>query len=338
MDVRSLLASCIVKTKIHKIYSSIYHNVMPSVTVLAYHRIKNINSDFLYDRELISASTASFEAQIKYIKNNFNVITCKELSDAIYSNKKLPKKSLLITFDDGFDDNYINAYPILKSHNIPAAFFVSSGYIDSQLPYWFDLIYMVYTQQNNEVAYNILISILNSSGCENIFNIHDVFRFMKKIPNTLREDIVSKLMQDLRNNNIEIHTEQSKPMSWSQISEMSNNGFDIGSHTVNHPILATCNTHEMNYELLQSKKTIEKSVGKNIISIAYPNGGVSDYNAETIELAKKAGYKIGFSYITGRNYMNNIEAFDLKRLHVEEFTNLDNFICKLSIPRLFDQT
>lgn len=87
-------------------------------SVLAYH---SINDNWHY----LSISPAELEKQISYLKNNnFTFLT---LSDFNNPKKYLTKRSVLLTFDDGLEDNYLNAVPILKKYNVPAIFFVSPG-------------------------------------------------------------------------------------------------------------------------------------------------------------------------------------------------------------------
>lgn len=92
---------------------------------LMYHRVSDEgnNSD-------ITVSTKNFERQIKYLKKNFNIVPLDELVDANIRHSKIEKSIVAITFDDGFRDNYADAYPILRKHNVPATIFVVTDYID----------------------------------------------------------------------------------------------------------------------------------------------------------------------------------------------------------------
>ncbi|MDH5573450.1 MAG: polysaccharide deacetylase family protein, partial [Gammaproteobacteria bacterium] len=287
MKKKEILANFLIRTRLYKPASFFYSNILSPVTVLAYHRIKNIDSDYVFDKNLISASVDVFEEQVAYVNKYFNPISCEELAYSIRNNKKLPKKSVLITFDDGFDDNYHSAYKILHSYSVPATFFISSGYIDSQLPYWFDWMYMIYENMVGQNMHSDLVKLLTDFGYQHNGVVNEMLYFIRKLDNSKREAIVSGLIDSCEKEGIEIRSEYCKPMTWSQVREMSDNGYDIGSHTVNHPILSTCTEDEMIYELAKSKERIESNIEKEVISVAYPVGSSSAYNNKTVKFAEK---------------------------------------------------
>ncbi len=93
--------------------------------VLMYHRV----SDRINDPD-VTVSDKNFERQMSYLKKNFNVVSLDDMVDRYKQNTKSEKDTVAITFDDGFKDNYTDAYPILKKYNIPATIFIVTGYID----------------------------------------------------------------------------------------------------------------------------------------------------------------------------------------------------------------
>ena len=98
-----------------------------TVSIIAYHRVKDYDENsYAFDKNLINASCEEFEWQIRYIKKYFTPITFSELKDIVESKSDLPKRSIIITFDDGFDDNYNNAFRILNKYSVPATFFIST--------------------------------------------------------------------------------------------------------------------------------------------------------------------------------------------------------------------
>ncbi|WP_242953964.1 polysaccharide deacetylase family protein [Clostridium felsineum] len=101
------------------------------IPVLMYHEIddsKGIN--------LMKVNKEAFKQQMKYLKDNkYNTLTIDEFYDCIVNNKKVPSKSVLITFDDGYEDDYKNVYPILKKYNFHATMFIITGYLDKGTVY-----------------------------------------------------------------------------------------------------------------------------------------------------------------------------------------------------------
>ena len=93
------------------------------VVVLNYHKIDRMNIP-------LSVSPEEFDQQMSYFKTyNFNVIGLDRLYDYLEKGEPLPKKSVVITFDDGYSDNYDNAYPILKKYGFPATIFVITSLV-----------------------------------------------------------------------------------------------------------------------------------------------------------------------------------------------------------------
>lgn len=95
--------------------------------VLTYHSIGIENTPLTVSQDL-------FDVHMSYIKNNYNPISINELVSCIYDGVELPVNAVLVTFDDGYQDNYRNAYPILNKYNIYALIFLATGFIGSKMP------------------------------------------------------------------------------------------------------------------------------------------------------------------------------------------------------------
>ena len=102
------------------------------ISILCYHRVNDRLKDDM------TVSTASLESQIRYLKKHYEVISGKELDSWLAGRSKL-KKAVLITFDDGYEDNYTNALPILEKYECPAVFFVPTGYVGTNRDFEFDI-------------------------------------------------------------------------------------------------------------------------------------------------------------------------------------------------------
>ena len=123
------------------------------LTVLNYHRIDDASrEDFDTFRPNVSATSSEFAAQMDYVSRKYNVISGTELVAFIKGRHQLPAYAAMITFDDGYYDNYANAYPILKAQNLPAIIFLATDFIGSRKPFFWDLIAYCFFHTKKEQA------------------------------------------------------------------------------------------------------------------------------------------------------------------------------------------
>lgn len=306
------------------------------LSVLAYHRVLDFDDSFPFDIELISASCSQFEEQISYLSKYYNVITLEYLVDCIYADSKLPENAVLITFDDGFEDNYRNAFPILKKYGVPATIFISTDFISSDQTLWFDqLSYLVLNVEQDD------LETILSSDFENKIVLTDrrtvleqVMEYVKNIPDTQRRSLLDSLFEKYSFAIRDKHKSLSSTLSWEQVREMDQSVVSFGSHTMSHPILSQLEDTELRTELEKSRLIIETELNHPVDCIAYPVGTRAAFNKKVEGLAMQAGYKLGFSYISGINELPMQQLFDLKRLHVERYTSFPLFKSMLAFPLL----
>lgn len=102
------------------------------VPILMYHYISEPPSDADVYRTDLSVSPAAFREQMAYLKENgYSTIDFYDLSTAIVAHTELPEKPVLLTFDDGYIDNYEEAFPVLEEYGFKGTFFVVTEFIDT---------------------------------------------------------------------------------------------------------------------------------------------------------------------------------------------------------------
>ena len=122
-------------------------------------------------------------------------------------------------------------------------------------------------------------------------------------------------------------------MTWDQIRDAQLKGINIGSHTHTHRVMSALALEEQKIELQISKKLIEEKIGKEVKSVAFPVGGYEHFHAESPGLAKEEGYKLAFSFHTGVNPIQKINAFDIKR--IAPSSSLAVFEAGIKFPSFF---
>lgn len=292
-----------------------------SLLVVTYHRL----SERPDPTDPLKISVSTFENQIKFLKKKYSVISALDLSEAINGVHPLPKRPCLITFDDGWQDNYTLGMPVLRKYNVPALIFVSTNYIGTGKAFWHVRLRSIMLSKDISIAEILdstdctlqseLLERLRVVGQQKIETrgllVNELIENLKKFPVDQIERYVLRLEDNLASRDVR---SDGAMLSWEQISEMSNNGISFGSHTMSHAILTGLGEKEVRDELVASKRVLEHRLGQSILFFAYPNG---DYNEETMCLTRGAGYEAGFTCKPGLN-INMNRLFELKRINMRE--------------------
>jgi peptidoglycan/xylan/chitin deacetylase (PgdA/CDA1 family) len=309
------------------------------VTILAYHRILDVDSEhkFPFDIELVSASIEQFTRQMEYIKAHYQPITFSTLLEYLDRGEKPPRGAAIITFDDGFVDNYHNAFPVLKRLGLPATIFLSTGNIDSQETFWYEkLSFAVMTTDASAISTPTLgsLTIETTPESRRAF-IKCVTLKLKLAPDEVRLTALDELYAQLLPPSGWKDDARSGPMNWDQIKEMSANNIEFGSHSVSHPVLSRVPLAKLTFEVEHSKHRIESELQKPVQVIAYPVGGVEAFDNNVRAAVKKAGYRFGVSYVAGIERPDQWDAFALRRVHVERYVDSHFFKAMLAMPEIF---
>jgi peptidoglycan/xylan/chitin deacetylase (PgdA/CDA1 family) len=285
----------------------------PGVLILMFHKINN-ESDLLP----LTLNVDLFEELILEINENFEIITVDSIGSIIPGNSDpLNTKGLKIalTFDDGYEDNYINAYPILKTHNIPATIYLSTDHIIGRKVFWYEqIIHALLTSEESVIDLSDLGygSHLLDSHVRRKNSILYLNSILKILDENERSKIALNILERSGTKNTFI---PSKMLDWDSIREMSKNGITFGSHTLSHPILSRETRDRVRKEVTMSKQLIENEIHKPVFSFAYPNGTSEDFNDMVIDEVKNAEYINACTTLKGIN-RSDTPLYSLRRLNV----------------------
>lgn len=285
--------------------------------VFNYHRIGDAQ-DTEFDRAVFSCTEEAFEKHVILLKNNFTVINCQQLIALINNQELTQDRYAIITFDDGYADNYIKAFPILKKHDLSGSFYIATDFVGStHIPWWDEIAYLLRNScgQSYSLPYSNEAFFLKKNTIDSI--IQQIMTKAKLLKNCsvleVLDDVREKFpfaLRLLRKENPTLF------MNWSQIKDMQKKGMEIGSHTVSHRILSQLSDEEQFSEILSSKKIIEDKLNCPINSIAYPVGRYHCFTEQTFLLSKKSGYIIGFNNEMEKD-KTVINPFNINRICVD---------------------
>jgi peptidoglycan/xylan/chitin deacetylase (PgdA/CDA1 family) len=259
----------------------------PQVVILLYHRISP-DQDNLFFTEPVSPQ--SFEKQLEDLSRTYELLSLDKLACYIQQRKTLPKKALVITMDDGYKDNYLYAYPILKKYHAPATIFLATGHIGTERLFWYNKVqYIIHATCLVEADVDGLGKFRLQSRENKLKASSIVVERLKRMPEREKNSLVDRLANAL-GVNIPDDLGREFVLSWDEVKEMSSDGIAFGAHTVSHPILTNLPLEQAKWEIAQSKKDIEERLRQPVTAFAYPNGGHRDFNTQIANLVKESGF------------------------------------------------
>lgn len=278
--------------------------------ILNYHRIEDGKSDIPFDDGVFGPDAKRFRVEMEWLKKETHIISEEELIDILYHKKKFNRVCSMVTFDDGYIDNYEIAYPILKELSIPAIFFIPTKCIGERSLGWWDVAaYLVKNTKLEKTRFRdkeLLLSDKKKIIAELIIEL-------KKMEGSRVDGYLNELSESLEVLTPSLEIQGNQLMSWEQIKEVSSNGISIGSHTHDHVILSRQTLGDLRFQVKKSKDILEEQLGRDVKSIAYPVGGYNHFDIETKRISESLGFKLGFSFLTGVNRFDRIDPFDVRR-------------------------
>jgi CelD/BcsL family acetyltransferase involved in cellulose biosynthesis/peptidoglycan/xylan/chitin deacetylase (PgdA/CDA1 family) len=298
----------------------------PVVQIFQYHRV-NDDADPFFG----GLAVDSFGAQMQHIARNFPIVSLDQVAA-----KNLPGGHhyyAAITFDDGYRDNFVCAFPILKQLGIPATIFLATGFVDAdQLP-WYDQVRLAFKLTTRTKF--VVEDRGGPGGC--LTTLSSRLRFMEQTLGWLRamqgaerQSALGKLYDALG-----VPPDLNLPnqmQRWEDVRQMSKHQITFGAHTVTHPVLSKISQPQLKREIAGSKKTIENRLQQPVLHFAYPFGQVQDFNAEAKLAVQDAGFKTAVTTIWGLNDPDD-DPFEFKRFTPWE-TDPAEFKMKLDWFRL----
>lgn len=257
--------------------------------VLAYH---NVIPDRYYDGKLHllhSHRESSFDKHIEVIKQSYEVDT--EIEN---------EKSITITFDDGYKNQYEIASKILDKYNIKGIFFFSGALIESEemflmdkVEYWFS--YVPFGNYGKDIKID-----------REEERIEEKNRFQQEIvPNYSKEEILEKLNGFYPFGKITMPDENYRKLRFSTITvenieEMKKKGHIVAAHSYFHNNLANLSDIKLEEDISKCRDLRERKIYNSDI-FCYPFGGDEDINDKTIESLKKNGFSKALAYTNVKN-------------------------------------
>lgn len=246
------------------------------------------------------ASGGDLLRHMLYVKRHYRVLHLEEALKELYSPSDIQKTSadrrtpLVLTFDDGYHDNYTHAFALARKLQIPITIFLIPGYIESGDYFWWgegkrlvgragvdtvtigDIQYHLQEpEERAQLSQVIDLSLRYASSVSERDATLALFRNLLAVPETVTPEERGQ-----------------RPLTWAEVQEMQASGLvSFGAHTLHHPVLAYLfNRAELQYEVSECRRMLEAHLKCQIRTFAYPVGRQKHIGVEAVKAVKEAGY------------------------------------------------
>jgi len=282
------------------------------VCILGLHRVLSVE-DAPKSHSLggIVLREETFAQMLEYLDRNYSVIPCDALLTEGTGHTDASRPVCLLTFDDGWLDTFTTAYRWLKKFEMPATVFVTTGLIDTLDPHWVEKLARSWKDPGQRAQIrNRIGSILEEPG--HTVGLEEIVEYLKHLASTKREQLLAELISSTGDGQPPLDVD--RMMSWDQVAELSRGGWEIGAHTLTHPLLVYENDATIERELRLAKQTVEARLGKRVRTFAYPNG---NWDERVRQWVIRAGYECAFTTQSGW-HNHGQDPFTIRRILLHE--------------------
>ncbi len=305
------------------------------VKILLYHGVMGRKQERALNAQGLHLLADRFARHVAYLKAHYRIISLEEAIDGLQGLKPLPAYAVVITFDDGYLNNYEHAWPILRRYQVPATFFVTTSFISSRELLWLDeLEYAIHASSQRAITTDLgegpVEFSLVSDRAKDLALVR-LKRALKRMPEENRIQRYREIQQQLDVPAVYREGYFCNPLGWDHVKEMARSELaSVGSHAVHHVNLDALEQGQMREEIVQSKAALEERLGRKAALFAYPGGA---YNEAIKQALVRAGYRCGVTTRHGFN-SRSTDLFELRRNEVGNEGSL--LLLKMAASGVFD--
>jgi peptidoglycan/xylan/chitin deacetylase (PgdA/CDA1 family) len=293
---------------VHRMARFVRHRFAHRALILMYHRVADLPSD----PQMLAVRPQYFADHMAVLRRYATPLRLHELTTRL-AERRLPRRGVVVTFDDGYADNLLSARPLLQRSDVPATVFVTTGRIGSDQEFWWDELDRLVLQPG-ELPASLELDL--GAGyrwtLDQAANYSEQEYHQQRGWTIQRADDPSARQQLYRALYLLLHdidyVERQRVLNtlrrWAgttatgrashrtltapEVTQLADGGLvEIGAHTINHPPLATLACDAQRREIVESKAQLETIIGRPVASFAYPHGS---YSAATVGTLQEVGF------------------------------------------------
>ena len=262
--------------------------------ILTYHRVADPTATPALDPGQVSATPDEFRLQVRHLASRYNPVGLAQVVKAFSSGHSLPRRPVLVTFDDAYRDFGEVAWPILREHGVPATLFVPTAYVGStRRAFWWDRVHRARGGVDDELKAR-LKSLPPDEAAELVDRIAPVGSQRRGSP------------------------KRAPVLDWDELRTLRGQGVELGSHTHTHPALTSASDERIREELRKSSAELEAELGEVPRTICYPYGL---FDRRVLEIAGEEGFQLGFTALDGLTRPGRTDPLQLPRTNITRRTS-----------------
>ncbi len=296
--------------------------------VLMYHRVLTADEQArTASHPALVVDRQTFAMHMSVLKRHFSVLSVEQFAECMERRIPFPDSTCVITFDDGWRDNFTNALPILKEHGLPALVFLPVNYVGQRRLFWQEalthlLLRAIDESRRAPERRQMLARLLAPVGLEGVLELPDSDprpAVVSRIDVLKRHDRASVCaLLDAIATALGVRladlTGVDSFIDWSEADVMSRQGIQFGGHGAEHLLLTQVSDEAAEQEIRAAKTVIDEKLNERVLTFSYPNGYLTPAIAAKV---RACGYRLAF--ITKRGFVScDDDPFTVKRLNVHE--------------------
>jgi peptidoglycan/xylan/chitin deacetylase (PgdA/CDA1 family) len=279
--------------------------------VLTYHRVADWHHDPANgDPGVISATPEAFAEQVRLLARHYEPIGAGDLEASLAGGRALPRRAVLVTFDDGYQDFRTNAWPALKSHAVPAIVFVATAYPDGRRLYWWDELWQMVSHTTvPEMTLAGVGRIGLGSRRGRLTAMSVLRRELRPLP---PQSVLERMGEIRRVLGVSVEPAPAV-LGWEELRALAKDGVSIASHGRSHASTPSLTEEGIAEEVDGSLEDLKRELGVTVRIFAYPYG---HYDHRAANVLKARGFVAAFSTGGGVNLIPFADPYAISRQSV----------------------
>jgi peptidoglycan/xylan/chitin deacetylase (PgdA/CDA1 family) len=245
-----------------------------------------------------------FASHLEHIKRVASPVSLEQVLASFEGGAPLPRRAVLVTFDDGHRSVLETAVPLLEARGMPAVAFVVAGLLDSERPFW----------------WSEVIDLARAGGVATGLTglrPEDVVRALKRVPDARRRAAIEELRASSSSAAVPV-----RQLTSSDLRTLEDAGVAVGNHTWSHPCLSLCDDDVRRDEIERAHSVLAAALGHAPAAFAYPDG---DRDPRAAPVLRELGYRAAFLFDHRLSPLRPSDPLAISRLRVNSSTTLDRF-------------